>query len=118
VPRKSDITAVARIFEEEHESAEAAAVAAISALDKARRERMTFGVAIQGLPVATVYYGFESRQEAVNWCKRSGIDVAGLSVGVIPVYDKDLVFSRHLKMTEEINEKNKLADPTPGRRKR
>jgi hypothetical protein len=118
MPRKSDIKAVAAIFEQDHDSAEAAAVAAIEALDKARRERMTFGVAVQGLPVATVYYGWETRQEAVNWCKRVGIDVAGLSVGVIPVYDKDAVFDRHKKLTAELATKQEPGPPTAGRRKR
>lgn len=118
MPRKSDITAVARIFEQDHESAEAAATAAIEALDKARRDRLTFAVAVQGLPVAVTYYGFETRQEAVNWCKRTGIDVAGLSVGVIPVYDKDAVFSRHLMMTEELAKKQQPGPPVAGRRKR
>lgn len=118
MPRKSDITKVAAVLQQEHESAEDAAVAVIEALDKARRERMTFGVAVQGLPVATLYYGFESRQEGVNWCKRVGIDVSGLSVGVIPVYDKDAVFSRHLMMTEELKKRMEPPAPTPGRRRR
>lgn len=118
MPRKSDITAVAKIFEQDHESAEAAATAAIEALDKARRERLTFAVAVQGLPVAVTYYGFETRQEAVNWCKRTGIDVVGLSVGVIPVYDKDHVFARHKLMTEELKKKQEPGAPTPGRRRK
>ena len=79
---------------------------------------MTFGVAIQGLPVATLYYGFETRQEAVNWCKRVGIDVAGLSVGVVPVFNKDQVMERHRLMTEELRKRLAPEAPTPGRRKR
>lgn len=118
MPRKSDITAVAKIFEQDHESAEDAAVAAIEALDQIRRERLTFAVAVQGLPVATVYCGFETRQEAVNWCKRTGIDVAGLSVGVIPVYNKDHVFERHKVQTAELAVKQDPGPPTAGRRKR
>lgn len=118
MPRKSDVTAVVNALEQEYESVIAAALAAIEALDAARRERLTFGVAVQGLPVAVTYYGFESRQEAVNWCKRTGIDVAGLSVGVIPVYSKDAVFSRHLMMAEELKKRNEPPAPTPGRRKR
>lgn len=118
MPRKSDVTAVARIFESDHESAEAAAAAAIEALDAARRDRMTFAVAVQGLPVAIVYYGWETRQEAVNWCKRTGIDVAGLSVGVIPVYDKDAVFDRHLTMTAELKKRQDPGPPVAGRRKK
>jgi hypothetical protein len=118
MPRKSDITAVAKIFEEEHDSAEAAALAAIEALDKARRERMTYGVAVQGLPVATLYYGFETRQEAVNWAKRVAIDVAGLSVGIVPVFSKDSVLERHLKHTTELKKKQGPGPPVAGRRKR
>jgi hypothetical protein len=112
LPRKSDVTAVARIFEQDHESAEAAATAAIEALDAARRDRLTFAVAVQGLPVAIVYHGFETRQEAVNWCKRTAIDVAGLSVGVIPVYNKDAVLERHKVASEELAAKNK-PEPVP-----
>lgn len=118
MPRKSDVTAVAKALELEHDSAEAAALAAIEALDAARRERLTFGVAVQGLPVATLYYGFESRQEAVNWCKRTGIDVAGLSVGVIPVFNKDQVLERHRLMTEELSKRQQPGPPVAGRRKR
>lgn len=118
MPRKSDITAVAKVLEQEHESAEDAAAAVIEALDKARRERMTFGVAVQGLPVATLYYGFESRQEGVNWCKRVGLSVSELSVGIVPVYSKDRPLDRHLQMTEEMRKKQQPDPPTPGRRKR
>lgn len=118
MPRKSDITAVAAIFQQDHESAEAAATAAIEALDAARRERMTFGLAVQGLPVATVYMGFETRQEAVNWCKRVALNVAGLSVGVIPVYNKDQVLERHRLQTEELKKKQEPGPPVAGRRKR
>lgn len=106
MPRKADITAVAAIFEQDHESAEAAALAAIEALDAARRERLTFAVAVQGLPVAVTYYGFESRQEAVNWCKRVALDIAGLSVGIIPAYNKDVVLERHRVASEELRKKN------------
>lgn len=118
MPRKSDVTAVARIFEDSHESAEAAATAAIEALDAARRERMTFAVAVQGLPVATVYIGFETRQEAVNWCKRVALNVAGLSVGVIPVVNRDQVLERHKLMTAELAKKQEPGPPVAGRRKR
>jgi hypothetical protein len=118
MPRKSDVTAVAKIFESEHDSAEAAATAAIEALDAIRRERLTYGVAVQGTPVAIVYMGFENREEAVRWCKRTGIDVAGLSVGVIPVYNKDHVFERHKAQTAELAKKQEPGAPTPGRRKR
>lgn len=118
MPRKSDITKVAAVLQQEHESAEDAAAAVIAAWEKLRRERLQFAVAVQGLPVAVTYYGFESRQEAVNWAKRTGIDAAGLSVGVIPVYDKDAVFSRHLMMTEELKKKLEPPAPTPGRRRR
>lgn len=116
--RKSDVTAVARIFEADHESAEAAATAAILALDSARRDRLGYAVAVQGLPVAYVYHGFETRQEAVNWCKRVGLDVVGLSVGVVPVYNKDAVLDRHRVQTGELAVKQDPGPPTAGRRKR
>lgn len=112
------MTAVARIFESEHESAEAAATAAIEALDAARRDRLTFAVAVQGLPVATVYYGFENRLEASRWAKRVALDVSGLSVGVVPVYNKDHVFDRHQVMTDELAKKQAPGPPVAGRRKR
>lgn len=118
MPRKSDVAAVAKIFEDEHESAEAAAEAAIEALDRARRDRLTYAVAVQGLPVAYLYYGFENRQEAVQWSKRVALDVAGLSVGVIPVYSKDAVLDRHRVMTEKLEEANKPPEPVKGRRRR
>lgn len=118
MPRKSDITAVAAIFEQDHESAEAAALAAIEALDAARRERLTFAVAVQGLPVAVTYYGFENRLEASRWAKRVALDVSGLSVGVVPVYDKDHVLDRHRVMTEELAKKQAPGPPVAGRRKR
>ena len=115
--RPSDVKAVAKIFDQEHESAEAAATAAIEALDLARRDRLTYGVAVQGLPVAYLYYGFENREEAIRWSKRVALDVAGLSVGVIPVYNKDVVLDRHRVMTENLEEANKPA-PVTKRRKR
>ena len=118
MPRKSDVTAVARIFEADHESAEAAAIAAIEALDAARRDRLGYAVAVQGLPVAYVYHGFENREEAIRWLKRSGIDVVRLSVGVIPVFNKDSVLPRHLKMTEELAVKQDPGPPRAGRRKK
>jgi hypothetical protein len=118
MPRKSDVTAVAKIFEADHESAEAAATAAIEALDAARRDRLGYAIAVQGTPVAYLYHGFENRQEAVNWCKRVGLDVVGLSVGVIPVYNRDAVLERHKTQTEELSKKQDPGHPTPGRRKR
>lgn len=120
MPRKSDITAVAKILQEEHESAEDAAVAVIECWERLRRERLRYGLAVQGLPVAYVYGDFENRQEAVNWAKRSGLDVVGLSVGVIPIRDKDFVLERHQKMTDEVKKKQDTteAPPTPGRRRR
>lgn len=98
------MTAVAKIFENggDFESSEEAATAAIEALDKARRDRLTYGVAVQGLPVATVYVGFENREEAVRWCKRTGLDVAGLPVGIVPLWDKDHVLDRHVKQDSEL----------------
>lgn len=118
MPRKSDVTAVAKILQEDHESAEAAALAVIEALDTARRDRPRWGLAVQGLPVAYVYGDHETRQEAVNWAKRVGLDAVGLSLGVIPIYNKDHVLERHLKMTEELKLKQEPGPPTPGRRKR
>lgn len=118
MPTKADIRAVAEILESpDWETPEAAAAAAIEALDARRRDRMTYGVAIQGLPVATVYYGFENREEGIRWCKRIGLDVVGLSVGVIPVFSKDKPLEQHLRMTKEIQAKNQPA-PLPGTRGR
>jgi len=118
MPRKSDITAVAKIFEQDHESAEAAALAAIEALDKIRRERPRWGLAVQGLPVAYIYGDHETRQEAVNWAKRAGLDAVGLSLGVVPIFNKDQVLERHKVMTEELRKKSEPDPPTPGRRRR
>lgn len=118
MPRKSDVTAVAKIFDQEHESAEAAATAAIEALDAARRDRLGYAVAVQGLPVAYLYHGFENREEAIRWCKRVGLDVVGLSVGVVPVFNKDAVLERHRVMTEELSKKQDPGPPVAGRRKR
>jgi len=118
VPRKADVTAVAAIFEQDHDSPESAALAAITALDEARRSRLGYAVAIQGLPVAYLYHGFETRQEAINWLKATAVDVAGLSVGIVPVFNKDEVLSRHQAQTEELRKKQEPGHPTPGRRKR
>lgn len=118
MPRKSDVTAVARIFEQDHESAEAAATAAIEALDAARRDRLGYAVAVQGLPTAYLYHGFENRQEGLNWVKRVGLDVVGLSVGIVPMYNKDSVLERHRVQTEELAKKQDPGPPVAGRRKR
>ncbi len=119
MPRKSDITAVAKILQDpDFESPEEAAVAVIEALDAARRDRLGYAVAVQGLPVAYVYHGFENREEAIRWLKRSGIDVVGLSVGVIPVFNKDHPLERHRLMTEDLRKKQDPGHPVAGRRKR
>lgn len=117
MPRKSDLQKVAAVLQEGHESAEDAAVAVIECWERLRRERLRYGLAVQGLPVAYVYGDFENRQEAVNWAKRSGLDVVGLSVGVIPIRDKDFVLERHQKMTDEVKKKNE-PEPLPARRPR
>lgn len=117
MPRKSDITRVAVVLDQEYDSVEDAAAAAIEEWERLRRERLRYGLAVQGLPVAYVYGDFENRQEAVNWAKRSGLDVVGLSVGVIPIRDKDYVLERHQKMTDEVKKKNE-PEPLPARKSR
>lgn len=116
MPRKSDVTAVARIFESEHESAEAAASAAIEALDAARRDRMGYAVAVNGRPLPHVYTGFENREDCKRWCNRVGLDVAALDVWVIPVWSRDVVLARHQVMTEEIEAKNRPQVMAPRRK--
>lgn len=115
----ADVKAVAAILQQpEWASPEDAAKAVIEALDAARRDRMTYAVAINGRPLPHLYVGFENREEAKRWCNRTGLDVAALDVWVIPVWSKDAVLPRHQKMTEELSKKQEPGPPTPGRRKR
>lgn len=115
----ADVRAVAAILQQpEWETPEDAAKAVIEALDTARRDRMTYAVAVNGRPLPHVYTGFENREECKRWAKRVGLDVAGLDVWVIPVWSKDAVLPRHQVMTEELKKKQEPGPPTAGRRKR
>lgn len=116
MPRKSDVTAVMKLLEEPAEDAEELAERIIEAMDVARRDRTRFALAVQGLPVAYLYGDFENREEAIRWGKRVGLDVAGLSVGVVPLFNRDMVLARHEKMTDELAAKNKPEPASKGRR--
>lgn len=116
----ADVRAVAAILQNpEWESPEAAAKAVIEALDAARRDRMTYAVAVNGRPLPHIYIGFENREECKRWVKRVGLDVAALDVWVVPVWSKDAVLPRHQRMTEELEaKKQKELDAAPKGRTR
>lgn len=116
MPRKADVLAVVKLLESPAEDVEELAEAVISALDDARRDRTRFALAVQGLPVAYLYGDFENREEAIRWAKRVGLDVAGLSVGVLPLFSRDAVLARHQKMTDDLAAKDAKPQASKGRR--
>ena len=118
MPTKADTKAVAAIFENggDFDSSEAAAKAAIEALDARRRDRLTYAVVVNARPVPVIYNGFENREEGIRWAKRVGLDVADLDVWVLPMLNRDVVLDRHLKQDDEVAEKQVAA--TTKRKKR
>ena len=102
-----DVKAIAKLLKEgEFGGPEEAARAVLAAYDARREGRMGFAVVVNARPVPFIYIGHENREEAIRWCKRVGLDVAGLDVWVIPVLPKDRVLDRHLKQDDELAEKN------------
>jgi len=106
VPRKADVLAVVKLLESPAEDVEELAEQIIEAMDTARRDRTRFALAVQGLPVAYLYGDFENREEAIRWAKRVGLDASGLSVGVVPLFNRDSVVARHQKMTDDLAAKS------------
>lgn len=120
---KAELNAVVAALEQSSESVEETAEAAIQALDQARAERTTYGVAIQGTPMAFIYQPFGNRQEALAWVKRYGLaGIDGLSVGVVPLFNKDRVPKRHAEAWDELMKKRAAAEEPPrqarGRRRK
>lgn len=115
-PLKAELTAVVAALQDDHDSVEAAAAAAIAALDEARIDRTTYAVAVQGTPVAFIYQPFGNRQEALAWVKKYGLaGVDGLTVGVVPVFSKDRIPKRHTAAWEDLQARIKAAEEPPRR---
>jgi len=119
-PLKGEVKAVSAALQEEHDSVEEAAEAAIAALDQARVGRTLFGVAIQGIPCAFIYQPFGNKQEALQWIKKNavGVDAAGLSVGVVPLLSRERPPQRRAEAQAELDKARELETPKPATRRR